>query len=102
MNEDHETLAPFDLEEVYDDLISPLMAQIIAICKEHDMQAIASFCYKIDDDGEVHHCTTSLPGQSKTLTAATGVVCHGVRPGQEVHITPPDFVAMTITTGDPR
>ncbi len=94
-------LEPFDLEHIYDAEISPLMKRIIAICKEHGMQAVASFCYKIDDDGEdqeVHHCTTAVPGQSQTLTAAAQVIRQGVLPGQSVDIGPPVFSAFTVTT----
>lgn len=35
----------YNLESVYDEKISPLMTQIIAICKEHNMPMVASFAY---------------------------------------------------------
>ena len=35
-------------EQVYDDQINPLMAQIIAICKEHKIAFIANF--RLDED----------------------------------------------------
>ena len=46
-------------EEIYDAQISPLMTQIIAICKEHKIAAVASFAIPIpEDDGLC--CTTVL------------------------------------------
>lgn len=39
-----------DLEQVYDDEISPLMSQIIAICKKHEMPMFATFQYKDNED----------------------------------------------------
>ncbi|TSP14027.1 hypothetical protein [Cupriavidus campinensis] len=49
-------------EAIYDDLISPLMAQIIAICKEHKLAMVASFhCENPDDeDSKDLVCTTAL------------------------------------------
>lgn len=46
-----------DNEVVYDEQIHPLMAQIIAICKEHGIPMLASFVYA---PGEF--CTTHIPG----------------------------------------
>jgi hypothetical protein len=37
-----------DNESVYDKQINPLMAQIIAICKEHNLPFVASFQYSAD------------------------------------------------------
>lgn len=42
-------------EEIYDEQISPLMAQIIAICNERKIPLLASF--NLGDD---LHCTTTL------------------------------------------
>lgn len=44
------------LERVYDEKIAPLMDQIIAVCKEHEMPVVASFQYGAED-----LCTTFLP-----------------------------------------
>jgi hypothetical protein len=52
-------------EKAYDDLISPLMTQIIALCKEHRITVFAH--YELDDytndEGEPDRvmCTTSVP-----------------------------------------
>lgn len=55
----------FDLEEVYDKQIDPLMSQIIDICKAHQMPMIASFCYakgrEKDDPSRIDMCSTLLP-----------------------------------------
>lgn len=49
-------------EEIYDAEISPLMKQIIAVCKEHDIPLVADF--QLDDDRESEdagfHCTTFI------------------------------------------
>jgi len=38
-----------DLEQIYDDQISPLMLQILEICQKHSMPMFAEFKY--NDDG---------------------------------------------------
>ena len=45
----------FDLEEIYDDQIAPLMTQIIAICAKHKLPIAATFEYATDD-----FCTTTM------------------------------------------
>lgn len=52
-------------EEIYDSKISPLMTQIIAICKEHKMPMIACFACPNDneeEDGATLRCSTALYG----------------------------------------
>ena len=44
-------------EEIYDEQISPLMGQIIAICREHKIANICSF--SLDYDEELV-CTTAM------------------------------------------
>lgn len=46
-------------EEAYDAKINPLMAQIIAVCKEHKIPLLASF--NLGDD---FHCSTTLLEES--------------------------------------
>ena len=48
-------------EQIYDEQISPLMTQIIAICKEHGIPIVASFFTPGDDDPELA-VTTALLG----------------------------------------
>lgn len=43
---DQKELEQFNIESVYDEKISPLLNQIIAICNEHKMPMIASFAYE--------------------------------------------------------
>jgi hypothetical protein len=45
----------FDLEKVYDEQISPLMAQIIEICQQHKIPMVASFQYATEEN-----CSTVL------------------------------------------
>lgn len=52
----------FDLESVYDNEISPLMRQIIDICKQHEMPMVCSFAFQNDADDGVGACTTVLNG----------------------------------------
>ena len=49
------TAAEYDLEAVYDAKIAPLMTQIIAICKRHELPMIASFAYRAGS-----YCSTAL------------------------------------------
>jgi hypothetical protein len=50
----------YDLEDIYDTKIAPIMTQIIALCKEHQLSMIASFAYRHDAEG-YDYCTTYLP-----------------------------------------
>lgn len=50
----------FDKEHVYDSQISPLMTQIIEICKEHSIPMIASFTYAVCQERGPGRCTTLL------------------------------------------
>lgn len=48
-------------EQIYDEKISPLMAQIIAICKENRIAFLADFLVPNDEDPDLH-CTSCLLG----------------------------------------
>ena len=50
----------FDLEQVYDEKIAPLMAQIIEICKEHKMPFGAQFIYANSEDEGEQVCSTFM------------------------------------------
>lgn len=85
-----------DNEAVYDEQIHPLMAQIIAICKEHNIPMAATFQYgPADEDGNAPFCTTVIdpPGCSTTIPKIRKVVYNGW------DVQPP-FVAITITKAD--
>lgn len=59
-------------EEIYDDDISPLMTQIIQICKDADIPMVCDFALdddRGDDDPPGLHCTTLLcPADSNDKT----------------------------------
>ena len=46
---------------MYDEQISPLVHQIISICKEHNIALLLSAQLQ-DEDDETLYCTTILPG----------------------------------------
>lgn len=46
-----------DLEKIYDEQISPLMQQIIEICKNHDIPMFADFQYSDDGFCKTHRAT---------------------------------------------
>ena len=50
-------------EEIYDTEISPLMAQIIAICKKDGIAMLATFSIPTDDDPGLC-CTTLVPDEN--------------------------------------
>lgn len=51
-------------ETTYDSEISPLMSQIIEICKRHKIAMLADFCLDDNEDGEALKCTTALLDES--------------------------------------
>lgn len=42
----------YDLENLYDEQINPLMAKIIGICKEHKLPMFATFQFRASGDDE--------------------------------------------------
>lgn len=81
-------------EDAYDTLISPLIAQVIALCKEHKINAFATFALDArEDDGRVLRCTTSLP-VDKTDEEGFALV----EALHDVAKPPPTFAAFTIIT----
>lgn len=65
----------WDLEKVYDEQISPLMTQIIAVCKEHDLPFLATFEYASGG----YLCTSAQrrEGMCDTLTEIRHAVLRG-------------------------
>lgn len=51
----------WDKEAVYDEQISPLMTQVIAICKANNIPMVAQFQYANDKENGPALCTTTLP-----------------------------------------
>ena len=67
----------YNLESVYDEEISPLMQQIIAICKAHNLPMVASFAYENCGEKGVGCCTTTLTFKGrhiKEFAEATSVI----------------------------
>ena len=77
-------------EQVYDAEISPLVAQIIAICKRDKIPMIANF--NLDHEGDGLQCTTNIFGDDWPLTDGMRTAYHAMKPQEST-------VAM-ITTRD--
>lgn len=54
-------------EQVYDEKISPLMAQIIGICHKHNIGMIADFEIPNDEDQDLC-CTSATPGDGDQIS----------------------------------
>lgn len=57
-----------DNEAVYDEKISPLMVQVIAVCKGHGIPLFATFQYAPPDDAAgrgAGMCTTRIPADGE-------------------------------------
>lgn len=50
----------YDLEEVYDKEISPLMTQIMDICKKHNFPMAMCFQYKSTGEESYEFCDTAI------------------------------------------
>jgi hypothetical protein len=85
MSNEYDSVKPkaFDLEQVYDEKISPLMAQILAICNEVQMPMLATFCFKHheSEEGGGGYCT-SIVGrngwQTRQILAAANIIVNGI------------------------
>jgi hypothetical protein len=61
--EEHEY---FNLEQIYDEQVAPLIAQIVALCEEHRLPMMASFIYEHSEETGTGACTTlinDIPGR---------------------------------------
>lgn len=69
-------------EQVYDEQINPLMAQIIAICQTHKIAFVASFSIPTDEDPELA-CSSAMLGEEfgppKRFVEAWNVIREGRR-----------------------
>lgn len=85
---------PFDLEQVYDDEIAPLMAQILEVCQKHRMPMVASFQYKLDEVGEAEHCSSGLAykerGPSPMIKRMTVLLTGIKQPGMKISVVDKD------------
>ena len=82
---------PYDLEDVYDEKIAPLMDQIIAVCKEHKLPMVASFQYMGDD-----LCTTALLFEEREICHELEAAFQAVKPQRR----PPPLNKITLTKAD--
>lgn len=79
-------------EEIYDSQINPLMAQIIAICKEHKIAHVCSFALGMDEgDGELLCTSTNLLEQCEPPENFSKAL-------DEIYGKRNSFTAFTITT----
>lgn len=53
----------YDKESVYDEKISPLMTQIIEICKDEGISMLADFYLRPPGEQDDLHCITYLPAE---------------------------------------
>ncbi|MDM4471345.1 hypothetical protein [Klebsiella michiganensis] len=81
----------YNLESVYDEKISPLMRQIIDICKEHNMPMVASFAYENSEENGIGCCTTTLTFEGRHIKAFAGA--------KSIIRGNPSFSAFTIMSG---
>lgn len=82
----------FDLENIYDEMISPLMSQIVEICKENKMPMVASFAFRKTDEDGLGTCTTVLNANENRIIPE---FTESVRIIQKKSA----FIAMTIIKG---
>jgi len=74
-------------ENVYDEQISPLVHQIINICKEHNIALLLSAQLQ-DEDDETLYCTTILPGNDDVSDEKFVQALNIIRPpSRALHIT---------------
>jgi hypothetical protein len=94
------TEKPSQKERVYDEQISPLMVQIITLCKANRINMFADFCLGLEADenserfDEPLFCTTALP-----VAEEDEVGCARVNRLRKEATKRHDFAAFTITTG---
>ena len=84
-------------EDVYDELVSPLVVQLIKLSKEHDIPMLLQF--QINDDrpeGEAFFCTTAnIPEDgAPSMKRAYRLLKTGY--------SEPQVLAMTIINGPPK
>lgn len=85
-------------ETAYDSLISPLMTQVIALCKEHKINMAAQFALDANDEGQPMYCTTCLHNADPTDSEGA----ERIRKLRSVMNPAPMFAAFTIISGEPK
>ena len=83
-------------EKIYDEQISPLMTQIIRICKENKIACFATYRLGFDEAiGEELSCSTSIPSDVDADNKMLGKLVKVVKEGYDVV---PTFSAFTVMT----
>jgi hypothetical protein len=81
-------------EALYDEQISPLMRQIIALCKEHKINMVADFSLGYDPEAdETLFCTTALP----EIDPGDQKGAERMMRAYQAMRSPPQLLAFTIT-----
>lgn len=62
-------------ETVYDSHISPLVTQIIQLCKDHKINAFLTFALDKNEQDKVMRCTTSLPSLDPDDEEGKELIC---------------------------
>jgi hypothetical protein len=83
-------------EPIYDEKISPLMAQVIAICHEHKINMAATFSLDPEAEEGPLFCSTVLP-----VDKDDEVGFQRVNELRRVMYPKPSFMAFTITHSEP-
>lgn len=83
-------------EKIYDEQISPLMTQIIKICKDNNIAMFSTYRLGFDEEiGEDLLCTTSIPSGEEEDKKVLDKLWNVARKNWDVV---PNFMAFTITT----
>ena len=79
----------FDKENIYDNEISQLITQIIAICNEHKIPMLASFVYENLEEDSEGMCTTLINNHEGRYSARFQKAANVIRGscGESVAIT---------------
>ena len=76
LSSDNDAFPVKDKEQVYDDLISPLVQQILAICQEHKIPMFTSFQFSSDG-----FCTSALEQGGHPVFRHYRVLSQCITPG---------------------
>lgn len=68
-------------EQIYDEQIHPLMAQVVAICQQHGIAFVANFAVPNDEDESVQ-ALTHLPDETGSFPASHIAAVRCIRPPQ--------------------
>lgn len=79
-------------EQIYDESIHPLMAEILAICQEHKIAMLATFAIPNEEDADLC-CTSMTPDETGDNPRHHREAMRCIRGGIN------SALALTITTG---